>query len=220
MKSSSPAAALRLPPQVRAAAIAALGGSRVGSELAWLSWNGTVWRLTGESGAVFVKRAADLKAERDRLAWLALRWPVPEMVGFFDAAGDDWLLTRGLPGTSLHESSVDGGPAGKAKLLGEILRRLHAVDAAGCPFGQRKPGNVLIHGDYCLPNVLVLERKLSGLVDVGRAGLGPPDVDLAAGVWSLQYNFGKGFARDFLAAYGWPPMTDEAVERLRRKYGR
>jgi aminoglycoside phosphotransferase len=94
------------------------------------------------------------------------------------------------------------------------------MDANDCPFGMKKPGHLLIHGDYCLPNVLVQDGKLSALVDVGRAGLGNPEDDLAAGVWTLQYNYGKGFARPFLDAYGWPPMTDQAIERLRRKYGR
>ena len=73
---------------------------------------------------------------------------------------------------------------------------------------------------YCLPNVLVQDGKLSGLVDVGQSGLGDPEVDLAAGVWTLQYNFGKGFARAFLEVYGWPPMTDQAIEKLRRRYAR
>jgi hypothetical protein len=25
-------------------------------------------------------------------------------------------------------------------------------------------------------------------------------------------------APDFLAAYGWPPMTDQAIEKVRRRY--
>jgi aminoglycoside phosphotransferase len=104
--------------------------------------------------------------------------------------------------------------------LGEILRTIHATDATDCPFGVAKRGNVLIHGDYCLPNVLVSEGRLSGLIDVGQTGLGDPRQDLAAGVWSLQYNFGPGQAREFLDAYGAPPMTDKEIERLRRKYGR
>jgi len=68
--------------------------------------------------------------------------------------------------------------------------------------------------------VLVGDGRLSAVIDVGGAGLGSPEVDLAAGVWTLNYNFGSGFARDFLTAYGWPPMTDTAIERLRRRYGR
>jgi aminoglycoside phosphotransferase len=218
MESSS--STLRLPRSVRSAALDVLGGERLTGELAWMSWAGTVWRLAGASGAVFVKRAASLAGERDRLAWLAGRWPVPEAVGFFHVAGDDWLLTREVPGVPLYHPSIVWEPARVARTLGEILSALHAADTTGCPFGTKRRGDVLIHGDYCLPNVLVRDGKLSGLVDVGGAGLGSPEVDLAAGVWSLKYNFGPGFAREFLDAYGWPPMTDAAIERLRRKYGR
>jgi aminoglycoside phosphotransferase len=218
MESSS--ATLRLPRRVRAAAQAAVGESRLSSELAWMSWAGTVWRLGGESRAVYVKRAAHLVDERDRLAWLAGRWPVPEVVGFYHAAGDDWLLTREVAGVPLHHPSVGLPPASVASLLGEILREIHRTDATGCPFGTPKRGHVLIHGDYCLPNVLVVGGKLSALIDVGGAGLGDPRDDLAAGVWTLHYNYGPGFAGEFLEAYGAPAMTDAELERLRRSYGR
>ena len=211
---------LPLPLNVRAAAESALGGAAVREEFAWMSWAGTVWRLSSDRGAVFVKRAADLAPERDRLAWLAGRWPVPDVAGFFREMGDDWLVTREVHGVPMYDPSVGWEPARVAKRLGEILRGLHSTNAVGCPFGVKKPGHVLIHGDYCLPNVLVQDGELSGLVDVGGAGLGNPEGDLAAGVWTLQYNYGKGFARTFLDAYGWPPMTDQAIERLRRKYGR
>ena len=218
METSS--ATLRLPRRVRAAALAAIGGTQVDGELAWMSWAGTVWRLAGENGVVYVKRAAALAGERDRLEWLQGRLPVPEVVGFFQAAGDDWLMTRELPGVPLYHRSVDWPHSRAARVLGEILRAIHATDAADCPFGQRKRGHVLVHGDYCMPNVLVTDGVLTGLIDVGQTGLGDPRQDLAAGVWSLQYNFGPGHGREFLDAYGAAPMTDPEIERLRRKYGR
>jgi aminoglycoside phosphotransferase len=227
MESSS--STLRLPRRVRAAALDAIGGTqgraRAGrpntfSELAWMSWAGTVWRLAGPTGTVYVKRAADLEGERDRLAWLRGRLPVPELVGFFKAAGDDWLMTRELPGAPLHDPSIGWPPSRVARALGEILRTIHATDGTACPFGTPRRGHVLIHGDYCLPNVLVKDGSLSGLVDVGGAGLGDSRQDLAAGVWTLQYNFGPAHAREFLDAYGAAPMTDQEIERLRRKYGR
>src|SRR6266853_984497 len=169
-KSSSP---MRLPTAVRAAALVATGGARLQKELAWMSWAGTVWRLEGHSGVVYVKRAGDLQDEHDRTVWMAGRLPAPEVLGLFHAFGDDCLLTRAMPG-------------------------------------------VLIHGDYCLPNVLVEEGRLSGLIDLGGAGLGDPQDDLAAGVWTLQYNYGPGHAREFLDAYSWPPMSEKSIERLRR----
>jgi len=70
--------------------------------------------------------------------------------------------------------------------------------------------------------------------DDGRSVLEPPELlaladlarrteprdDLAAGAWTLNYNYGPGFAREFLNSYGAPPMTDAEIERLRRRYGR
>jgi len=56
--------------------------------------------------------------------------------------------------------------------------------------------------------------------DMGGSGLGDPQIDLAAGVWTLQYNYGPGYAREFLDGYRWPPMSDKAIERLRRRYAR
>jgi aminoglycoside phosphotransferase len=218
MESSS--ATLRLPRRVRSAALAAIGGTQLEPELAWMSWAGTVWRLAGESGAVFVKRAAGLGGERDRLAWLRGRLPVPEVVGFYHAAGDDWLVTREIAGVPLYHASVGWSPELIARTFGEILLAIHQIDARDCPFGVSIRGHVLIHGDYCLPNVLVSAGRLSGLIDVGAMGLGDPRQDLAAGVWSLQYNFGNGLARHFLDAYGAPSMTELEIERLRRKYGR
>jgi kanamycin kinase len=212
---------MRLSDQVRIAARSALGGEPTEPEFAWMSWAGTVWRLKGATEAVYVKRAAELAGERDRTAWLGGRLPVPEVLGLFHAWGDDWLLTRAVPGVQLDDKGLGWDASRVARRFGEILRAVHATDATGCPFGRRVPGHVLIHGDFCLPNVLVdAEGRLSGLIDLGLSGLGDPLVDLVAGVWTLQYNYGAGHAREFLEAYGFPPMGDQAIEKLRRRYSR
>src|SRR5216683_3215644 len=67
---------------------------------------------------------------------------------------------------------------------------------------------------------LVENDRLSALVDVGRARVDSPRIDFAAAIWSLQYNFGPGFAQMFLDAYGTPPLTEREIERLRRSYSR
>ena len=103
---------------MRAAAQAAVGDANRTTEFAWISRAGTVWRVGGESGAVYVKRAADLAGERDRLAWLSGRWPVPEVIGFYHAAGDDWLMAargRGCSALLPHGRIATGrcrAPAG------------------------------------------------------------------------------------------------------------
>jgi aminoglycoside phosphotransferase len=119
-----------------------------------------------------------------------------------------------------YDPSLGWEPERIARRFGEILRDIHLLDASSCPFGDQALGHVLIHGDYCLPNVLVEDGRLTGLVDVGRSGLGDPRDDLAAGLWTLHYNFGHGYGRQFLEAYRAPVMTDRDMERLRRRYGK
>lgn len=47
---------------------------------------------------------------------------------------------------------------------------------------------VLAHGDYCLPNVFLLDGKFSGFVDVGDTGLGEKWRDIALCWRSLRSN--------------------------------
>src|SRR5260370_14852060 len=159
-----------------------------------MSWGVTVWRLEGQSGVVYVKRADAHKDEHDRTVWMAGRLPAQDVLGLLHAFGDDWLLTRAIPGVPLHDPSLGWEASRVARRLGEILREIHAVDAAGCPFGRPGKGHVLIHGDYCLPNVLVEDGRLSGLIDLGGAGLGDPQDHLPPGVWPFQHNSGPSHA--------------------------
>ena len=71
----------------------------------------------------------------------------------------------------------------------------------------------LIHGDYCLPNIILDKWKFSGFIDLGNGGLGDRHIDLLWGVWTLNFNLGKTQYTDrFLDAYG-RDLVD--VEKLR-----
>lgn len=48
---------------------------------------------------------------------------------------------------------------------------------------------VLSHGDYCLPNVFGLGSKVSGYIDLGRAGIADKWCDIALCYRSLSHNF-------------------------------
>lgn len=75
---------------------------------------------------------------------------------------------------------------------------------------------VLIHGDYCLPNIILRDFKLAGFVDLGTGGIGDRHYDLFWGLWSLNYNLKTDAYRDaFLDAYGRQDVEPQKLELCR-----
>ena len=70
---------------------------------------------------------------------------------------------------------------------------------------------VLSHGDYCLPNVFIENGKLSGLIDLGNAGIADKWEDIAMCYRSLKHNFD--------GTYGKKVYTDFRPEVLFEKLG-
>ena len=72
--------------------------------------------------------------------------------------------------------------------------------------------DTLLHGDYCLPNILLDNWKFSGFLDLGAGGVGDRHVDLFWGIWTLQFNLKTDRYRDrFLDAYGRDKVTEELL---------
>jgi len=69
--------------------------------------------------------------------------------------------------------------------IGDRLARECAVGAEDCPFEAYIPGESLIHGAACLPNIVVGDDGSTGYIDLGDTGVGDVEVDLSAAVWSL-----------------------------------
>ncbi len=63
--------------------------------------------------------------------------------------------------------------------------------------------NTLLHGDYCLPNIMLDSWRFSGFIDVGNGGVGDRHVDIFWGAWTLWYNLKTDkYSYRFLDAYG------------------
>lgn len=72
---------------------------------------------------------------------------------------------------------------------------------------------VLLHGDFCLPNILLRGWKVTQFIDLGGGGIGDRHIDLFWGAWTLRYNLGTDRYRDeFFSAYG-REMVDPALLR-------
>lgn len=63
--------------------------------------------------------------------------------------------------------------------------------------------DVCIHGDFCLPNVILDGGRFSSFIDLPMAGAGDRHIDLYWAVWSLRHNLQTGRYTDrFLDLYG------------------
>ncbi|MGM0877843.1 MAG: APH(3') family aminoglycoside O-phosphotransferase [Bacillota bacterium] len=79
---------------------------------------------------------------------------------------------------------------------------------------SKKPINedlVFTHGDYCLPNIIIDKGKVSGFIDLGRAGVSDRYQDLALAIRSITYNFGKEYIPFFLKEYGVKELDESKI---------
>jgi len=70
--------------------------------------------------------------------------------------------------------------------------------------------NTLLHGDYCLPNIIFDDWEFSGFIDLGSAGTGDPHIDLFWGAWTLNRNLKTDKYRErFFDVYGRKKIDEE-----------
>lgn len=67
---------------------------------------------------------------------------------------------------------------------------------------------VVCHGDYCLPNIMVVDGEVVGYMDLGELGVSDRWWDIAVGAWSVTWNLGPGHEDRFYDAYGIEPDPD------------
>jgi kanamycin kinase len=72
---------------------------------------------------------------------------------------------------------------------------------------------VLLHGDYCLPNIMLDGWRRSGFIDLGSGGVGDRHIDLFWGAWTLWFNLGTNEYRSrFLDAYGRDVIDEDILK--------
>ena len=70
--------------------------------------------------------------------------------------------------------------------------------------GHMLQATTLLHGDYCLPNVILDNWNFSGFIDLDNGGVGDRHVDIFWGIWTLAFNL----------------KTDKYCQRFKDAYGR
>lgn len=140
--------------------------------------------------------------------------PVPQVVAFDQVGGIDTLLMTAIAGINLAALAKERPSGDIVEMLASALRSFHSAGAEECLFEAYAPGDSLVYGDACLPNIIIGDEGSNGYIDLGDMGVGDVEADLSAAVWSLQSNLGPGFGLGFLKAYGRPDATNRDVDRL------
>ena len=180
--------------------------------------NAKVWFSEAESG-IYIKSApaGTLKTEADMNTFFHSKQMGAEVLSYLSQDAD-WMVTRAVPGDDcIHPKHLED-PKKLSETLGNLLRMLHSTDFTGCPIVLPRPEKdepVLIHGDYCLPNVMLDNWRFSGFIDVGSGGVGDRHIDLYWGCWSIQYNLKDiRWCSRFLDAYGRETVDPEKLRRI------
>jgi kanamycin kinase len=78
--------------------------------------------------------------------------------------------------------------------------------------GHLLKSDTLLHGDYCLPNIMLDNWRFSGFVDLDSGGIGDRHVDLFWGAWTLWFNTKTDKYRNrFLDAYGRDKVDEDML---------
>jgi kanamycin kinase len=134
---------------------------------------------------------------------------------------------------ALHELPTKGCPAPdyleRYLTLAETNYRTGNYDKSDFPdcFGYRSAeeawavlsdgkallrADTLIHGDYCLPNILLDGWRFSGFIDLGNSGVADRHIDLFWGAWTLEFNLHTNAYRGrFLDAYGRDRVNEDVL---------
>lgn len=137
-----------------------------------------------------------------------------EVVSYI-SADRDYMVTREAKGEDALAPHHLGNPEKLCEVLAEAMKYLHSRPVEDVPVslcmdtyvkagkGQCMKQDTFIHGDFCLPNVILDDWKFSTFIDVGLAGAGDRHIDLYWVLWSLNYNLGTDKYTDyFLELYG------------------
>ena len=133
---------------------------------------------------------ARLQQEFNKDTWVSNHIPSGKPMVFIIEEGKAYYLREYMEGDNLCEKDYLKDPYKLIDLLVEGLNIIHNAKVDSDEYVVMEGYKTLIHGDYCLPNILVKNGKISGFVDLGGAGVGDPWIDYAWCIWSLEYNLG------------------------------
>ena len=131
----------------------------------------------------------EIYKEKEINDWLIQYIPGSKSIVFIEENNKYYYLRTLIKGENLISERILSKPETLINILVDIIDILKSLDDKNCPYNSNTVGNNFVHGDLCLPNILVdEENNFVGFVDLGNAGKGDRWYDYAWMMWSLEYN--------------------------------
>ena len=124
-----------------------------------------------------------------KTTWLSDKLPVSKTIYFVQKNNNAYFLRTYLEGKTLISEEFLTNPIKLIKLIKKANILLDSINSFKCPFNSKdNSGSSFIHGDLCLPNILIKDDEISGFIDLDNAGCGDKWYDLSWLIWSFEYN--------------------------------
>ena len=120
--------------------------------------------------------------------WLYKHISSPKPIDFVIENEKAYYLREYLMGDNLCSEKYLNDPLLLVNLLVDAINIIHRTIVIDEKYIIDTGYHTLIHGDFCLPNILAKDNKIIGFIDLGDAGIGDPWRDYAWAIWSLEYN--------------------------------
>ena len=135
------------------------------------------------------KNKEEIYKEKEINDWLIQYVPGSKSIVFIEENNKYYYLRTLIKGENLISERILNKPETLINILVDVINILKSLDDKSCPYNSNTTGNDFVHGDLCLPNILIdEENNFVGFVDLGNAGKGDRWYDYAWMLWSLEYN--------------------------------
>lgn len=130
-----------------------------------------------------------LSREKKINDFLLGKLPVSRSIAYVLENENAYYLKSLVKGDNLLNKKYLDNPRLLADILAKAINLIHSVDITNCDFkNEESEGEVFVHGDMCLPNVLAIDNEVSGIIDTESCGIGDAWIDYAWCIWSYEYN--------------------------------
>ncbi len=183
----------------------------------------TMTVLYSELGYYVKIAEKDMLRKDAEMAEMFDRYGLGVKVVHYISADKDYMVTLPAKGEDTLHYLHD--PERLCRVLAETMKFLHSRPTADVPvspcmetyarLGKDKllKQDTFIHGDFCLPNIILDDWRFTSFIDVGLAGIGDKHIDIYWALWSLNHNLKTDeYTELFLDLYGRDEIDNDILK--------